>query len=51
MDRTLNGLVLLLGLPYFLHVFTASHTGIINYMPSAGIHQFVYCLRWLSAGW
>jgi uncharacterized membrane protein len=46
----LNGFVLLLGLPYFLHVFTASHTGIINYMPPAGIHQFVYCASLVVSG-
>jgi mannosyltransferase len=46
----LNGFVLLLGLPYFLHVFTASHTGIIDYMPPAGIHQFVYCASLVVSG-
>jgi len=46
----LNGFVLLLGLPYFLHVFTASHTGIINYMPPAGIHQLVYCASLVVSG-
>jgi mannosyltransferase len=46
----LNGVVLLLGLPYFLHVFTASHTGIIDYMPPAGIHQFVYCASLVVSG-
>jgi mannosyltransferase len=46
----LNGLVLLLGLPYFLHVFIASRSGIINYMPAAGIHQFVYSSSQLVSG-
>jgi mannosyltransferase len=46
----LNGFVLLLGSPYFLHVFTASHTGIINYMPPAGIHQLVYCASLVVSG-
>jgi mannosyltransferase len=46
----LNGFVLLLGLPYFLHVFTASHTGIIDYMPPVGIHQFVYCASLVVSG-
>jgi uncharacterized membrane protein len=46
----LNGFVLLLGLPYFLHVFTASHTGIIDYMPPAGIHQLVYCVSLVVSG-
>jgi mannosyltransferase len=46
----LNGFVLLLGLPYFLHVFTASHTGIIDYMPPAGIHQLVYCASLAVSG-
>ena len=45
-----NGLVLLLGLPYFLHVFTASHTGNIDYMPPAGIHQLVYCASLVVSG-
>jgi mannosyltransferase len=46
----LNGLVLLLGLPYYLHVFAASQTGVINYVPPAGIHQLVYCFSLLVAG-
>ena len=46
----LNGIVLLLGLPYFLHVLTASHTGIIDYMPPAGIHQLVYCVSLVVSG-
>jgi uncharacterized membrane protein len=46
----LNGIVLLLGLPYFLHVLTASHTGIIDYMPPAGIHQLVYCISLVASG-
>jgi mannosyltransferase len=46
----LNGFVLLLGLPYFLHVFTASHTGNIDYMPPAGIHQLVYCVSLVVSG-
>jgi uncharacterized membrane protein len=46
----LNGFVLLLGLPYFLHVFTASHTGIIDYVPPAGIHQLVYCVSLVVSG-
>jgi mannosyltransferase len=46
----LNGLVLLLGLPYYLHVFAASQTGDINYVPPAGIHQLVYCLSLVVAG-
>jgi uncharacterized membrane protein len=46
----LNGFVLLLGLPYLLHVFTASHTGNIDYMPPAGIHQFVYCVSLVASG-
>jgi mannosyltransferase len=46
----LNGLVLLLGAPYFLHVVTASHTGIIDYVPWAGIHQLVYCASLVASG-
>jgi mannosyltransferase len=46
----LNGLVLLLGSPYYLHVFAASQTGVINYVPPAGIHQLVYCLSLVVAG-
>ena len=45
-----NGVVLLLGVPYYLHVFAASQTGIINYVPPAGIHQLVYCLSLVVAG-
>jgi mannosyltransferase len=46
----LNGLVLLLALPYYVHVFAASQTGVINYMPAAGIHQLVYCFSLVVAG-
>jgi mannosyltransferase len=46
----MNGLVLLLGLPYYVHVFAASRTGVINYVPAAGIHQFVYCFSQVVAG-
>jgi mannosyltransferase len=46
----LNGIVLLFGLPYYRHVFAASQTGVINYVPPAGIHQLVYCLSQLVAG-
>jgi uncharacterized membrane protein len=46
----LNGLVLLFALPYYLHVFAASETGVINYVPSAGVHQLVYCLSLVVAG-
>jgi uncharacterized membrane protein len=46
----LNGLVLLLGLPYYVHVFAASQTGVISYVPPAGIHQLVYCFSLLVAG-
>ena len=46
----LNGVVLLLGLPYFLHVFTASHTGNIDYMPPAGLHHLVYCVSLVVSG-
>ena len=37
-------------MPYYLHVFAASQTGVINYVPSAGIHQLVYCLSLVVAG-
>jgi uncharacterized membrane protein len=46
----LNGGILLLGLPYFLHVFTASRTGNIDYMPQAGIHHLVYCVSLVVSG-
>ena len=46
----LNGLVLVLGLPYYLHVFAASQSGVINYVPPAGIHQLVYCFSLIVAG-
>jgi mannosyltransferase len=46
----LNGLVLLLGLPYFLRAFTASHSGIIDFVPPAGIHQFVYSASLVVSG-
>jgi uncharacterized membrane protein len=45
-----NGFVLLLGLPYLLHMFKASHTGIISYVPPAGIHQLVYCVSLVVSG-
>jgi hypothetical protein len=46
----LNGLVLLLGVPYYYRAFTASKTGVINYMPAAGIHQIVYCASLVVSG-
>ena len=46
----LNGFVLLLGVPYFLRAFTASHSGIINFVPPAGIHQIVYCASQMVSG-
>jgi mannosyltransferase len=46
----LNGLVLLFSLPYYIHVFAASQTGVINYVPAAGIHQLVYCFSLVVAG-
>ncbi len=46
----LNAVVLLLGLPYYLRAFTASKSGIINYVPPAGIHQIVYCVSLIVSG-
>ncbi len=46
----LNGFVLLLGVPYFLRAFTASHSGIINFVPPAGIHQFIYSASQVVSG-
>jgi mannosyltransferase len=46
----LNGFILLLGVPYFLRAFTASHSGIINFVPPAGIHQFVYSASQVVSG-
>ena len=49
-----NGVVLLLGVPYYLHVFAASQTGIINYVPagrhpSIGLLPFAGCGRYSNA--
>jgi mannosyltransferase len=46
----LNGFVLLLGMPYFLRAFTASHSGDIDFMPPAGLHQFVYSASQVVSG-
>jgi mannosyltransferase len=46
----LNGLVVLLGVPYYLHLFTAINTGMLNYVPPAGIHQLVYCISLMVSG-
>ena len=46
----LNGLVLLLGVPYYYRALIASKSGVINYMPSAGIHQIVYCASLIVSG-
>jgi hypothetical protein len=46
----LNGFVLLLGVPYFIRALTASHSGIINFVPHAGIHQIVYCASQIVSG-
>lgn len=45
-----NALVLLLGVPYYLRAFTASKSGVISYMPPAGIHQIVYCASLIVSG-
>ncbi len=46
----LNAFVLLLGVPYYLRAFTASKSGVISYMPPAGIHQIVYCASLIVSG-
>ncbi len=46
----LNACVLLLGVPYYLRAFTASKSGVISYMPPAGIHQIVYCASMIVSG-
>ena len=46
----LNAGVMLLGLPYYLHALTASHSGIIDYVPPAGLHQLVYSASLLVSG-
>jgi mannosyltransferase len=46
----LNGLVLLLGVPYYYRAFTASKSVAINYMPAAGIHHIVYCASLIVSG-
>ena len=47
---TLNVCVLLLGVPYFRHALTASQSGIINYVPAAGLHQFLYSASLMVSG-
>lgn len=46
----LHGALLLLGIPYYAHVFAASQSGIINYVPPAGLHQFLYSISLLTSG-
>ena len=46
----LNVCVLLLGVPYFRHALTASQSGIINYVPKAGLHQFLYSASLMVSG-
>jgi mannosyltransferase len=46
----LNAVILLFGLPYYVHALTAGNSGIINYMPAAGIHQLVYCVSQVVSG-
>jgi Dolichyl-phosphate-mannose-protein mannosyltransferase len=46
----LNALVLLAGVPYYVRALTASKSGIINYVPPAGIHQIVYCASLIVSG-
>ena len=46
----LNAFVLLLGVPYYVRAFTASKSGIISYMPPAGVHQLVYCASLIVSG-
>jgi hypothetical protein len=46
----LNFAVVLLGVPYYIHAFTASKTGIINYVPAAGLHQFIYSISLAVSG-
>jgi mannosyltransferase len=46
----LNGLILLLGVPYYLHLFTPTYSSIPNYVPPAGAHQLVYCISQLVGG-
>jgi hypothetical protein len=36
--------------PYYLRAFTASKSGVINYVPPAGIHQIVYCASLIVSG-
>jgi hypothetical protein len=46
----LNGFVLLLGVPYLLHILAPSHSGGLDWMPRAGIHQLVYCTTQVVSG-
>jgi mannosyltransferase len=46
----LNAFVLLLGVPYYVRALTAGKSGVINYMPPAGIHQIVYCASLIVSG-
>ena len=36
--------------PHHYRALTASKTGVINYMPAAGIHQIVYCASLIVSG-
>jgi len=46
----LNVAVMLLGVPYYSHAFAASQSGIINYVPPAGLHQFLYSISLAVSG-
>jgi uncharacterized membrane protein len=46
----LNVAVMLLGVPYYRHAFTAVQSGIINYVPPAGLHQFIYSSSLVVSG-
>jgi mannosyltransferase len=46
----LNAFVLLLGVPYYLLALTASKSGVIDYVPAAGLHQIIYCASLTVSG-
>jgi mannosyltransferase len=46
----LNAFVLLLGVPYYLAALTASKSGVIDFVPAAGLHQIIYCASLIVSG-
>lgn len=46
----LNVLVLLLGVPYFVHEVQASHGGGLDWIPPVSIRTLVYCISMVASG-